>query len=66
MINDMEERNKIIEECIIKIKEMIRPNCDDHTPFRGVCSSCGRHNNPDVIPDIDDLLESLNKMKISE
>jgi hypothetical protein len=24
------------------------PNCSDHTPYRGACVTCGRHDNPDV------------------
>ncbi len=59
----MEERNKIIDECINKIKGFIRPTCNDHTPFRGACVSCGSVSNPDIIYDTDTVIEELEKLK---
>ena len=35
------------------------PYCDDHTPFRGVCGSCGNYHNPDVL-----IGESVDKDSI--
>jgi len=56
-------RNEVIDECINKIIELERPQCSDHTPYRGACVSCGSIWNPDVLPDPDDVVEELEKLK---
>ena len=58
-----EDKNTIIEECIKVVKRHVNSNCDDHTPYYGACVSCGRHDNPDIVDDIDDLLDDLNNLK---
>ena len=59
----MENRSKIIEECINKIKEMIKPHCSDHTPYCGACISCGQYHNFDELPEPDDVIEALEELK---
>ena len=59
----MENRNKIIDECVEIVKKHITENCDDHTPYRGACVSCGQHSNPELIKEPYDLLEELEELK---
>jgi len=59
----MEDRNKIIDECIAKIKSMIKPHCNDHTPYYGYCISCGNTRNWDELPDPEDVIEALEELK---
>jgi hypothetical protein len=59
----MKDRNKIIDECINVIKELTRDNCSDHTPYCGECISCGRSDNPEILPDPDHVLSELKKLK---
>lgn len=56
-------RNAVIQEAIETVKAAIETNCSNHTPFCGACVSCGEHINYEVIPDIDTLLEDLEKLK---
>ncbi len=41
----------VIDKCAVEAesKDVKVPACDDHTPYRGACVSCGRYDNPDVI-----------------
>ncbi len=56
-------RNDIIDECINTVKSLIHDNCSDHTPYRGACVSCGRVDNPDVLPDPDTVIKKLESLK---
>lgn len=60
----IQETNFTIEMCIQAIKNELRDNCPDHTPYMGVCQSCGRYDNLEVLPDIEVLIEALNKLKL--
>jgi len=55
-------REKAIQECIDLVVKLTRPNCKEHTPFKGACVSCGSYENPDVI-DPDELLLELGLLK---
>ena len=33
----------------VESKEIYEPSCSDHTPYRGVCGSCGSYNTYDVL-----------------
>jgi hypothetical protein len=59
----MEDRNKIIDECIDKIKSMVKQHCSDHTPYWGNCGSCGDTCNWDELPDPEDVIEGLEELK---
>jgi hypothetical protein len=37
----------------------IQPHCDDHTPYWGVCSTCGSYNNWNEIKNIDGVNKSI-------
>jgi hypothetical protein len=41
----------VVDKCAVEAesKDVKVPACDDHTPYRGACVSCGRYDNPDVI-----------------
>jgi len=56
-------RNEIIDECITKIKSLIKPYCSDHTPYWGPCVTCGNYTNSLVLPDLDDIIEELKTLK---
>lgn len=56
-------RNEVIDECVNKIKGLIRPHCDDHTPFRGACVSCGSYYTWDELPDLETVIETLENLK---
>jgi hypothetical protein len=62
----MEDRNKIIDECINEIKKLIKPHCGDHTPYYGACVSCGDMQNWDELPSPDDVIEALEDLKIKK
>lgn len=38
---------------------IMRPSCDDHTPYWGPCSTCGSYRNPEVISGINIDKESI-------
>lgn len=57
------KRNDVIDECISKIKSLIKPRCDDHTPYQGACVTCGEYYNDDVLPEPSDIIESLEQLK---
>ncbi len=59
----MKTRNEVIDECITKIEELVRPECLDHTPYRGACVSCGSSFNDDILPEPDIVIEELTKLK---
>ena len=59
----MEDRNKIIDECIDKIKSMVKPHCHDHTPYCGACVTCGGTHNWDELPDPEDVIKALQELK---
>ena len=59
----MKDRNKIIDECIEKIRSMIKPHCSDHTPYWGNCVTCGDTSNWDELPEPDDVIEALKELK---
>ena len=59
----MKNRNDIIDECIKKIESLVKPRCNDHTPYYGACVSCGSVSNPEELPDPDDVIEALEKLK---
>ena len=50
-----EELKQLLEEYTDRIvknaetKEVYAPSCDDHTPYRGACVSCGSYSNPDIL-----------------
>jgi len=55
----------IINEIISALKGLVHPNCPDHTPYQGVCGTCGLHMNYDVLPDPDDVIEKIKEIKAS-
>lgn len=57
------ERKQAIDDCINKIKSLIRPHCHDHTPYRGACVTCGQIHNADELPDPNTVLKELEKLK---
>ena len=52
-----------IDECISVVKGLIRPECSDHTPYYGACTSCGSTMNYDVLPDPEDVIKALQDLK---
>lgn len=54
-----------IENCILDDIEV--DNCDDHTPYRGPCCSCGRYDNPKIVIgstlNKESILNSINQIK---
>lgn len=42
---------QVIEKCTeeAEAKDLMAPNCDDHTPYWGACISCGKYDNPDIV-----------------
>lgn len=56
-------RNEIIDECIAKIKSLVKPHCSDHTPYYGACVTCGYTLNWDELPDPNDVIEALEDLK---
>jgi hypothetical protein len=61
--NQSGARNEAIDECINALKSKVTNNCDDHTPYYGACISCGRHDNPDVLPDPVSIFKILESLK---
>ena len=59
----MENRNKIIDESINVIIGLSTPYCHDHTPYCGNCVTCGNITNYNILPELDEVVESLNKLK---
>ncbi len=59
----MINRNEVIDECILKIKELIKDHCSDHTPFYGACISCGSVRNWEELPDPEIVIENLESLK---
>jgi hypothetical protein len=59
----MNERNKVIDECIKKIEELIQLNCEDHTPYRGACGNCGSYHNFKTLPIPKVVIDELKSMK---
>ena len=59
----MKQREKIIDQCIEVVKGLVRPHCSDHTPYRGPCCTCGSYDNYEELPDIDNVVETLLKLK---
>lgn len=57
------ERNLVIDECTEVVRNLITDNCEDHTPFRGACVSCGRHDNFEVLPRPEIVIEKLESLK---
>lgn len=55
-------REEIINECIDKVRSLIKDNCDDHTPYRGACVTCGKHDNPDILPDPEEVIRALKEL----
>jgi len=52
MIEFAKERIKEAQEAALQaIDDNMIPNCSDHTPYWGACVSCGRYDNPIVMPD---------------
>lgn len=37
------------------------PNCSDHTPFWGVCVTCGRYDNPEIPADNQTIKDDILK-----
>jgi hypothetical protein len=65
-IEELEAELKISKEterrkCIQEIRSEIRPNCEDHTPFRGACMSCGEYSNYNVLPMPESLIAILER-----
>jgi len=54
-------KNDAINKCLEIIKNSIRENCSDHTPYRGACVTCGRHDNFELISNPDDLIKEIEK-----
>lgn len=73
----IEASNEQIEACMIafaqeKVQEALKaaqeiigkdtvPSCSDHTPFWGVCQTCGRYDNPEIPADEETIKESILK-----
>jgi len=55
----------VIDKCAeeAETKDLTRPNCDDHTPYRGPCISCSNYHNPDIIIGSTINKESILKVK---
>lgn len=60
--DESQDKDEIINECISEIEKLIKPNCDDHTPYCGACVSCGCYSNHDVL-DPDDAISALEDLK---
>ena len=51
--------------CIDAVRSMARPNCSDHTPYRGACVTCGRSDNPMVLPSPDEVVARLEALSVA-
>ena len=49
-----------LEQAADKGKVIMMENCDDHTPCRGPCVTCGRYDNPEVPTDMIDKQSILS------
>lgn len=49
-----------------QVDQYTKRNCDDHTPFRGACVSCGNKDNWDVITEIDELKDAIESSYLIE
>lgn len=58
----MSKERTPIQQAIDLIDQLIQPNCDNHTPFRGSCVSCGQVSNPDIL-DPDKTIKELQNLR---
>jgi hypothetical protein len=49
-----------LEQAAEKGKVVMTENCNDHTPYRGPCVSCGRYDNPEIPTDMIDQQSILS------
>lgn len=55
--------SQAIDRCAEKMDDIEIPNCDDHTPYRGACVTCGLYDNPNVMPSEKVVKQSILNVK---